>query len=263
MTTINHHRQGSGEPLVLLHGVGHHWQAWQPVIDRLGPGEFEVIACDTPGLGASPALPAGMKPTVVHCADAFERFFAELGLERPHVAGNSMGGALALELARRGVVRSATAFSPAGFWSPLERRWCQLALSSLAQTPPALRPGVVRVLRRPAGRRALAKVLFRWPERLETSAMEAGLHAAWDAAAFPETLAAFDEYTFARGDELRGTPVTIAWGRYDLLLPFWSQSRRARSALPWARHVTLATGHLPYADDPAAVAATLRLGTGR
>ena len=35
---INYHRTGSGPPLVLLHGVGHHWQAWEPVIERLAGG---------------------------------------------------------------------------------------------------------------------------------------------------------------------------------------------------------------------------------
>ena len=96
---INYHRTGSGPPLVLLHGVGHHWQAWEPVIERLAV-EFDVIACDTPGFGRSAPLPAGVTPTIPAYVDAFEWFFAELGLERPHVAGNSMGGGLALELAR-------------------------------------------------------------------------------------------------------------------------------------------------------------------
>jgi hypothetical protein len=44
-----------------------------------------------------------------------ERWFAEQDLGRPHVAGNSMGGDIALELARRGAVASATALSPVGF----------------------------------------------------------------------------------------------------------------------------------------------------
>ena len=41
---------------MLLHGVGHHWQAWEPVIERL-VGEFDVIACDSPGFGRSAPLP--------------------------------------------------------------------------------------------------------------------------------------------------------------------------------------------------------------
>lgn len=259
---INHHREGAGEPLVLLHGVGHHWQAWQPVIDLVG-GEFEIVACDTPGLGASPALPLGVTPTIPHCADAFQAFFARAGLDRPHVAGNSMGGALALELARRGAARSATAFSPAGFWSPLERRWCQAVLGVLAGVPPAARPATIAAMRRPAVRDALTRVLYAWPRKLTGDEMEAGLRAAWGAPAFAAAVRAFDEYDFEGGDDLRGVPVTVAWGRHDLLLPYRTQARRARERLPHARHLTLGAGHLPYTDDPAAVAATLRLGAGR
>ena len=75
---------------MLLHGVGHHWQAWRPVIERLRE-RFDVIACDTPGFGASEPLPSSMEPTITSYADAFEWFFAELGLERPHVAGQLDG----------------------------------------------------------------------------------------------------------------------------------------------------------------------------
>ena len=95
---MNYHREGAGAPtVVLIHGIGHHWQAWRPVIDLLA-GEFEVIACDSPGFGRSQPLTPGIRPTVAAYADAFELFFAELGLGRPHVAGNSMGGGIALEL---------------------------------------------------------------------------------------------------------------------------------------------------------------------
>ncbi len=138
---LNYHRKGEGPPLVLLHGIGHHWQAWKPVIELL-EGDFDVLACDSPGFGARPPLPAGIEPTITSYADAFEWFLAELGLERPHVAGNSMGGAIALELARRRAVSSVTAISPAGFWTAAERRFCQLSLSALASTPPAARPAV-------------------------------------------------------------------------------------------------------------------------
>ena len=72
---------GEGPPLVLLHGVGHHWQAWRPVIERLR-GSFDLIACDTPGFGQSAPLPSTMEPTITSHADAFEWFLAELGLER-------------------------------------------------------------------------------------------------------------------------------------------------------------------------------------
>jgi pimeloyl-ACP methyl ester carboxylesterase len=136
--SINYHREGAGPPLVLLHGVGHHWQAWRPVIDLLA-GEFDVIACDSPGFGRSAPLPAGIEPTIASYVDAFEWFFAELGLERPHVAGNSMGGTIALELARRRAIRTASAFSPAGFWTAAELRFCQLSLGGDLWRLPARR----------------------------------------------------------------------------------------------------------------------------
>jgi pimeloyl-ACP methyl ester carboxylesterase len=255
--SINHHREGTGPPLVLLHGVGHHWQAWRPVIDLLA-GEFEVIACDTPGFGRSSQLPASIEPTIAAYVDAFEWFFVELGLERPHVAGNSMGGAIALELARRRAVRSATALSPAGFWTPLELRYTQNSLRALASMPAALRPAVTALARRPAGRRALFAQTYGYPARLPAEEAVATLQDAWASPAFGATLDAFSEYQFSDPEELRSVPVAIAWGRRDRLLPYRSQAPRARAMLPWAMHVTLGAGHVPFSDDPAAVAEVIR-----
>src|SRR5690606_1786603 len=60
--TLSHTRAGRGEPLLLLHGIGHHRQAWDPVVDILAT-EREVIAVDLPGFGASPTLPEDRKST--------------------------------------------------------------------------------------------------------------------------------------------------------------------------------------------------------
>jgi pimeloyl-ACP methyl ester carboxylesterase len=255
--SINHHREGTGPPLVLLHGVGHHWQAWRPVIDLL-TDEFEVIACDSPGFGRSSQLPASIEPTITAYVDAFEWFFVEFGLERPHVAGNSMGGAIALELARRRAVRSATALSPAGFWTPLELRYCRSSLRALANLPAALRPAVKALARRPAGRQVLFAQTYGYPARLPAEEAVATLEDAWASPAFAATLDAFSEYSFSDPEELRSVPVAIAWGRRDFLLPYRSQSRRARAMLPWATHATLGAGHVPFSDDPAAVAEVIR-----
>jgi pimeloyl-ACP methyl ester carboxylesterase len=258
---VNFHRAGRGPSLVLLHGVGHHWQAWSPAIDHL-TASFDVIACDSPGFGRSPPLPSGIQPTIPAYADWFAQFFQERGLVRPHVAGNSMGGAIALELARRGEVASVTAFSPAGFWSPAERRFCQLSLGLLGRLPRRVRPTVRALAATRAGRAALFKQLFGWPTRMPAAEAVATLDDGWAAPAFADALAAFDHYEFARGDELRGTPVTIAWGRYDRLLIHALQAPRARERLPWARHVTLRAGHVPFFDDPAGVVGTIRMSAG-
>jgi pimeloyl-ACP methyl ester carboxylesterase len=255
--SINYHREGEGPPLVLLHGVGHHWQAWRPVIDLLSGG-FDVIACDSPGFGRSAPLPTGMDATIPSYVDAFEWFFAELGLQRPHVAGNSMGGAIALELARRRAIRSATAFSPAGFWTGAELRFCQASLSALGGVPARARPAVERLARTRSGRIALFSQTFGYPARLPAEEAVATLQDAWASPALGAAIAAFSEYRFDAPEALRSVPVTIAWGERDRLLPYRLQAPRARTMLPWATHVTLGAGHVPFYDDPGACAQTVR-----
>jgi pimeloyl-ACP methyl ester carboxylesterase len=255
---INYFRAGTGPPLVLLHGIGHHWQGWRPVIERL-VGDYEVIACDSPGFGRSRPLPEGMPLTIPAYAEAFAGFFSELGLTRPHVAGNSMGGAIALELARRREVASATALSPAGFWSPAERRYCQLSLGLIDRVPKPARSRLRSLAATPAGRGLLFRQTFGWPARVSAAEMVATLDDFWAAPAFAPVLAAFDDYDFSDGEQLQGVPVTVAWGRYDRLLIYSRQAPRARERLPWARHLTLGAGHIPFFDDPAAVAETIRI----
>src|ERR1700710_103282 len=108
-------RHGSGEPLVLIHGVTHRRQAWYPVLDLLTPHR-EVVLVDLPGHGESPALITDGRPVEDVLRETFKQFLDEQGLERPHVAGNSLGGRIALEAGVHGHARSVTALSPAGFW---------------------------------------------------------------------------------------------------------------------------------------------------
>src|SRR5262245_48691853 len=93
--TVSYARVGDGEPLVLLHGIGHHRQAWDPVVDILA-AERDVIAVDLPGFGASPGLPEGLAYDLPSTNAVLGALFETLGLDRPHVAGNSLGGLLAL-----------------------------------------------------------------------------------------------------------------------------------------------------------------------
>jgi pimeloyl-ACP methyl ester carboxylesterase len=258
---INYQRSGAGPPLVLLHGIGHHWQGWRPVIELLRR-EYDVIACDLPGFGRSAPLPPHVRPTIPAYAEAFAGFLSELGLTRPHVAGNSMGGAIALELARRGAVASATALSPAGFWTRAERRYCQVSLGVLARMPKPLRAPVRALATTRTGREILFRQTFGWPARLPADEAVATLDDAWTAPAFAAALAAFGDYDFTAGEELESTPVTVAWGRHDRLLIYSRQAPRARDRLRSARQVTLGAGHVPFFDDPAAVAETIRSTAG-
>ena len=96
--TLAFDRAGDGPPLVLLHGVGHRRQAWHPVLDRLTPHR-DVIMVDLPGHGDSPPLRT-KGPVVEEMLAEVLALFDELGLHRPHIAGNSLGGRIALEAAR-------------------------------------------------------------------------------------------------------------------------------------------------------------------
>src|SRR5436305_6489635 len=82
-------RHGSGEPLVLVHGVTHRRQAWYPVLDDLAEHR-EVILVDLPGHGESPELVTDGRPVDEVLREQFRLFLADQGLHRPHVAGNSL-----------------------------------------------------------------------------------------------------------------------------------------------------------------------------
>lgn len=261
---IAHHRGGSGEPLLLVHGVGHRWGAWAPVLPEL-ERTFDVFACDSPGFGASPPLPAGTPRTIPAYVDAFAAFIDEQGLGRPHVAGNSMGGAIAIELARRGLVRSATALSPAGFWTGPEVRFVQLSLGLVGTLPAPLQPAVRALLRRPGGRQLLTGQLVKRPADVPAAEAIADAEAMWHASrTLTECLAGFASYRCTAEPAVPGdVPVTVAWGDRDLLLLRWLQAPRARRLLPTAEHTLLDAGHLPYSDCPDDVIATIRRTAGR
>jgi pimeloyl-ACP methyl ester carboxylesterase len=91
-------RRGEGPPLVLLHGFVGDSREWRRQIDDLSD-EFTVVAWDAPGSGRSSDPPETFR--LADYADCLAAFVDALGLARPHVAGLSFGGALALELYRR------------------------------------------------------------------------------------------------------------------------------------------------------------------
>ena len=232
---LNHVRSGSGEPLVLMHGIGDTLAAWDPVRELLS-AHHEVIAVDLPGFGRSRML--GETPTPEALARAVAAF---MGAQPFHAAGNSLGGGIALELAKAGAGLSATAFSPIGFARGWERAW----LRSVLGLSRALGPPSFKVL----GPRASTWMLMDRPrprDVLERGMQDLALSPGWEATV-PPTVAY----------EFRGTievPATIAWAEHDKLLFPW-QAKRARAALPQAGHVTLrGCGHLPTWDSPEQVA---------
>jgi pimeloyl-ACP methyl ester carboxylesterase len=256
---LEHFRGGRGEPLVLIHGIGCHWQVWRPVLDALGR-EREVVAVDLPGFGGSPPLTAGRRPTVSALTEALTAFFAAEGIERPHVAGNSLGGGLALELARTGHVRSATALSPIGFWNDRERTYAHTVIEVTARLTPRLVPLAGGLTATAAGRTLSLGHMSARPWRWPADAAAALYRAAGQAPAFRATLEAMIGWDWPAGDS-PDVPLTVAWAERDLLL-IPRQRRRAAQMLPAARHVLLqGCGHLPFWDDPSQVARVVLEGS--
>src|SRR5689334_20732089 len=112
---LAHDRTGRGEPLVLLHGQGFSRRVWDPIIDLLA-ADRDVIAVDLPGHGDSPRQPKGTGSAPHDLAVAVAELLDELDLPTAHVAGNSSGGWVALELGKMGRARTVTALAPAGLW---------------------------------------------------------------------------------------------------------------------------------------------------
>jgi pimeloyl-ACP methyl ester carboxylesterase len=187
-----------------------------------------------------------------HLLTQFERW----GVTKPHVAGNSLGGAIALELGARGLVASATALSPAGFFGPINRFQALLPLFlmrlSAMITPKRLLQRLAADLR---GRRAIGWILYAHPERHDAEHTYGDSLALKYSTAFERTA---KEGVIYRFDSQVPVPTTIAWGTRDRILPY-AQSKVARQRLPQARHEPLpGSGHVPMADDPERVLRLIR-----
>jgi pimeloyl-ACP methyl ester carboxylesterase len=181
-------------------------------------------------------------------------------LASPHVAGNSLGGGVALELGRLGRASSVTALSPIGFWTDRESAFCRASVLTTRFLSTVLRPWAPMLLGNPVTRTALSLQLQARPWR--TPAADA-LEMARNIADCPGLRAALDGYRhwrFSRPQEL-SCPITIAWAQRDrLLIP--RQADRARRILPGARHLELrGCGHVPTWDDPEQVARVLLEGS--
>ncbi len=245
-------RKGSGEPLLLLHGLGGSTAVWSPVIERLAE-ERDVMAIDLPGFGLTPPLPDGVEPNAVNLAAAVREVCAELGFERPHVAGNSLGGWVALELGRAGWAASVTAISPAGLWrKPLGDRRVNPRLWAKR-----LRPFVALALRT---RRTRESMLATFAARPDLIPAKEGrdLVLGWiDSSGYDGANKAMRTHVFdpAGYPEL---PVTLAWGDRDRLLAPPRPERRPAGS----RYIVLpGVGHTPMWDDPELVAQTLLEGS--
>jgi pimeloyl-ACP methyl ester carboxylesterase len=147
---LDHYRAGSGQQLLLIHGLGSTWRVFWRQLPRLA-AERDVLGLDLPGFGESAPLP-GVEASVPALTDAVEAALDEAGWERPVIAGNSMGGWIACELARRGRAAGVLAISPAGMHTEKEARYSAMTLRMGHAQGNMLGPVVPMILSNPVGR---------------------------------------------------------------------------------------------------------------
>ncbi len=236
---------------MLIHPLGAELVVWEPVLERVAR-ERDVIALDLPGFGASAPLQNGALPTPQVLAGSVAAFLDELGLGRVHVAGNSLGGWVALELAKSGRALSVAGLCTAGFWKrPLGPR----PGADMRRLGRALMPVMPTLLRSERGRRLVLRGSIAKPDRVPPAAAERLVRAYVTSPGFERANEAMRSAVFSGFEQIRA-PVTLAWGEHDRLVA------RPRTTVPGWRMVTLhGCGHIPTWDNPSQVARVLLLAS--
>lgn len=253
------YRGGRGDPLLLIHGAFYTWRAWQALLPDL-ESSFEVLAPTLLGHLEGDRLPVGVATGIETLADGLERELDLAGWDTAHIAGSSLGGLLALELAQRGRARSVVALAPGGDrpGSRYGERRIAVIFTVTHALARRLLPHADRLCARARGRRLLLSWVCAHPERL-TAAQAA--HAVRAMAQCPTYLGLKRAIPPPSARELDqvGCPVLLAWSTKDRVLPFKRYGRTYREALPFAELRMLPdVGHVPMMDDPAGIATLIR-----
>ena len=246
----------ANEPLVLLHGLGMSPRVWDSVLPLLEP-HHEIVALTTLGHRGG-ASPSHRPVTVRDMVDAAERELDARGLERPHIAGNSLGAWMAIDLARRGRAASVCALSPAGSWTAgtAEQAYGVRKIRRAHRMARLSRPlPMSLVLRSALVRRLTLRDAAEHADRLTAAQAAEATRDLLDCAVLEDILTTTEE--IAPLDRLP-CPITLAWSGEDALLPVDVNGAVARARLPQARFVVLpGVGHVPMVDEPATVARTI------
>lgn len=261
MSELAYDVAGSGPPLVLVHGLASSRQCWELVIDDLAR-DFTVYAIDLPGHGDSSALADQSETPATEMALAVGRFLDDHGIERAHLAGNSLGGWTVLEAAADGRANSVVALCPAGLWDPITEPLSAIQFNRRAAT--ALRPAIPQIMRITPLRRTLMRA---GAERTATVPYRVAVDAAVAQAAASGFQQAHDGAMHRRFDRAADiesdVPVTIAFGDNDRLLPAprFQQRDLAPEHARW--DVLWNCGHAPMWDVPRVTTELIRDAASR
>jgi pimeloyl-ACP methyl ester carboxylesterase len=245
------HRGGSGPPLVCLHGFADTWRIWELVLPAL-ERRHEVLAVTLAGHAGGPPLSGETGDAAL--TDAVERAMDEAGLETAHIAGNSLGGWIGLQLAARGRALGVVALAPAGGWPPGDdsyRKLLRLQSTLLEQMREAA-PHAEALLASVEGRRRATRLITTSFEHIPAELLAHQMRGAASCTAAPALI----EHAYRKGWTLDASridcPVRIVWGTTDQLLPWPSAAARFRTDwVPHADWIELdGVGHCPQLDVP-------------
>jgi pimeloyl-ACP methyl ester carboxylesterase len=249
------HRAGTGTPLLLLHGIGAIWRAWSPVLPYLEP-HHEVIVPTLHGHAGGPPLDSQVAPSVQALVDGIEEELDRLGLQKVHIAGNSLGGWIGIELARRGRAQSLVLLSPAGAWRSPRR---------LRVTAHGVRFSLGALARYSSRAEAIAeRRLLRWamlagqvahPHQVPPESLVTYIQASGQSPVVEPLLRVLHLNPVGPLPADRDYPVRLVWAERDRVLPFKHFGSPMLERLPGAELIRLSdVGHVPMSDDPARVA---------
>jgi pimeloyl-ACP methyl ester carboxylesterase len=235
---------------VCLHGFTDTWRTWELVLPEL-ERRHDVLAPTLLGHAGGPPLSGPMSDAAI--ADEIERAMDAAGFATAHIAGNSLGGYVALQLAARGRARSVVALAPAGGWADGDDSFRD-ALAYFASTQEALKsiaPHAEAIAATAEGRRQATQFITTNFEHIPPELIAhliagaancAGVHAMIDHAL---------RKGWSPEPERIKCPVRILWGTGDRLLRWPSSATRYRRELPHADWIELdGVGHCPQLDVP-------------
>lgn len=252
-----YHRGGVGPPLVLLHGMTSSWRAWRPILPML-ERHHEVYAVTLPGHLGGPPMREGVVVTIDAIVDELCVTLDGLGLDAPHVVGNSLGGWVALELARRGRASSVVALSPAGAWSMPLDMYRLLSLFRVGALVAGWGPMQRLAAVVPFLRRVLMRSIAEHGDRYSGDEVEILFDDMAGCSVLGPLLSRATIDGPIRNFEQVPCPVRIAWAGSDRTIPFRSYGRPMLEAVPDADFVVLpGVGHVPMVDNPELVAWTI------
>jgi pimeloyl-ACP methyl ester carboxylesterase len=249
------HSGGSGTPVVLLHGLGGTCRVWTPVIPLL-EAHHTVFAPTLPGHAGGPPLPDGVTPSVAALVDSVAAELDRRGIDQAHLVGNSLGGWISLELARRGRARSVVVFGPAGAWRSRRRlraligrmRVSFFLLRKLARRADSVAP-------RRWVRRLLLGTQVQYSERVPQEELADAIRATVDAVMVASLLRTLADRPVEVLPENPACPVRVVWAERDRIIPFAHFGAPLMERLPGAELVRLpGIGHVPMWDAPDEVA---------